>query len=268
MNELEKKWNELGLIWNWKVAFWSLLAGVLINNFVEAHVKPTLPPFELLPVVQQYKIRGQLANVKAHLSGFRYASNLLRDDLVKNMLAANPRLKSASPEVQITFSYLWLLQNKRIKVYECHRSLKRQCQLCKEGKSQIGCSKNKKSCDFDKLGEHNYKPSRACDLTYCYDQSCKKLGWGREQLIATGYLLRGVFLLVKKQFYNDPDYAFEDKCLESGIDWDADGNVCSKEFTGKCFADFLHYGIRTDRGYCSDELKLEDAGIFLFAELL
>ena len=250
--------------WNWQNVLVGIVLGFVIGCGVKAHDKPTLPPFDSLPKLEQGYIKAKLREAQLLMDMHKAGGNVLRDELVAQIIKKNPALKTASPELQITFAYIWQLQSKRIRIYECARTLERQCKLCKEGKSQIGCTKNRKACDFSRKGEHNYAPSRACDATFCLNDSCSKLGWSREMLIANAFMMRGVFLLVKKTFYNSPNYSFEDKCLESGVDWTGTGRVCSKEFDGgNCFADFLHFGIRTDRGFCQDERLLEEGGIFL-----
>ena len=271
--------------WNWQNVLVGIVLGFVIGCGVKAHDKPTLPPFDSLPKLEQGYIKAKLREAQLLMDMHKVSGNVLRDEMVADMIKKNPALATAIPELQIVFSYLWILQNKRVKVYECNRSLAKQCKVCKEKKSNIGClpvprskfcrkeraagrdtcaPKNIK-CDHSVLGMHNYNPSFACDASYCVDKDCKTLGWSSPQLIANSFLLRGIFLLVKNKNYNNPDLNFDKYCFRTGVDFNADGFVCSKEFDGSsgCFKDQLHFEASETKGFCEDEEKLESGGLFL-----
>lgn len=104
-------------------------------------------------------------------------------------------------------------------VSEGHRSVERQFQLFKEGKSKIDGK--------TRLGKHNYKPSMAVDLFPYVDG---KANWSERYLTYLGGVITATANQLKKEGRIKSN-------IRWGGNWDSDGTI----ITDQSFVDLPHF---------------------------
>ena len=113
-------------------------------------------------------------------------------------------------------------------VVEGHRSIERQKQLFKEGKSQID--------GVSKKGNHNYSPSRAVDLCPWMEN---RMQWQDRELFC---LLAGAVIATAQPFL-----AGQQRAGRAGISlrWGGDWNMNGVPFRDQSFDDLPHFELIT-----------------------
>ena len=99
--------------WNWQNILIGVVLGMIIGCTARAHDKPTLPPFESLPQLQQDLIKSKLREAELLMDMHKVSGNVLRDEMVADMIKKNPALATAIPELQIVFSICGFSKTRR-----------------------------------------------------------------------------------------------------------------------------------------------------------
>jgi len=129
------------------------------------------------------------------------------------------RLNTCHQDLRLIFSEAIKVTLVDFGIAEGHRTVERQQQLFKEGKSQID--------GVTRLGKHNYNPSMAVDIygwvngKTCYDER-------------TLCYLAGTIMAVAGTLLNQGRITHE---LVSGLNWDGDGEI----ITDQKFQDLVHF---------------------------
>ena len=129
------------------------------------------------------------------------------------------QLSTCHKDLQILAAEALKLSVIDFKIVEGHRSLERQSQLFKEGKTKIN--------GIDKKGKHNHLPSLAFDIAAVLPQG---LSWERNNLcfIAGVILSTGTRLLMEGKISHK---------IRWGGNWDSDGEI----ITDQRFIDLPHF---------------------------
>ena len=117
------------------------------------------------------------------------------------------KLSSCHEDLQLIMSEVIKITNVDFGIAEGHRSIEKQKQYFKEGKSKID--------GVNKKGKHNYNPSLAVDIYPYFDNGAK---WDNEHLS----YLSGIIHAVSEMLFADGKISHK---VRWGGNWDMDGII-------------------------------------------
>ena len=117
------------------------------------------------------------------------------------------KLSSCHEDLQLIMSEVIKITNVDFGIAEGHRSIEKQKQYFKEGKSKID--------GVNKKGKHNYNPSLAVDIYPYFDNGAK---WDNEHLS----YLSGIIHAVSEMLFADGKISHK---VRWGGNWDMDGVI-------------------------------------------
>lgn len=129
------------------------------------------------------------------------------------------KLKTLHKDLQIILHHADRMKLMQFGISEGHRTVERQMQLFKEGKTKIDGIK--------KLSKHNYNPSLAVDLFALKDG---KADFNKDNII----YLAGIIVALSEMFYERGMTSYQ---IRWGGNWDRDGEI----ITDQDFDDLVHF---------------------------
>lgn len=117
------------------------------------------------------------------------------------------RLQTCHKDIQLIMNEAIKITNVDFGIAEGHRSIEKQQQYFKEGKSKID--------GVNKKGKHNYTPSLAVDIYPYFDNGAK---WDNEHLS----YLSGIIHAVSEMLFTDGKISHK---VRWGGNWDMDGVI-------------------------------------------